>query len=72
MAPVRADASFGFGENGGVAGGAAVKEDQMDIDADVVIVGAGLAGLVAATEACAGGRNRVLILDQENEHNLGG
>ncbi len=44
----------------------------MDIDAAVVIVGAGLAGLVAATEACAGGRNRVLILDQENEHNLGG
>lgn len=64
--------SVRFGENGGVAGGAAVKEDQMDIDADVVIVGAGLAGLVAATEACAGGRNRVLILDQENEHNLGG
>lgn len=35
------------------------------------MVGAGLAGLVAACEAADRGR-RVLVLDQENEHNLGG
>jgi uncharacterized protein len=40
-------------------------------DADVIIIGAGLAGLVAAAEAADGGR-RVLILDQEGEENLGG
>ena len=40
-------------------------------DADVIVVGGGLAGLVAATEiADAGGR--VLVLDQEPEQNLGG
>ncbi|AQP48330.1 FAD-binding dehydrogenase [Tessaracoccus aquimaris] len=38
---------------------------------DVVVVGAGLAGLVAAYEAGLRG-NRVLILDQENRANLGG
>jgi uncharacterized protein len=40
-------------------------------DADVIIIGAGLAGLVAAAEAADGGR-RVLILDQEGEQSLGG
>jgi uncharacterized protein len=40
-------------------------------DADVIIVGAGLAGLVAAAEAADAGR-RVLLLDQEAEQNLGG
>jgi uncharacterized protein len=40
-------------------------------DADVIIVGAGLAGLVAAAEAADAGR-RVLVLDQEAEQNLGG
>ncbi|BBU20929.1 FAD-binding dehydrogenase [Mycobacterium xenopi] len=39
--------------------------------ADVVIVGAGLAGLVAACEVADRGL-RVLILDQENAANLGG
>ncbi|HZU46238.1 MAG TPA: FAD-binding dehydrogenase [Mycobacterium sp.] len=39
--------------------------------ADVIIVGAGLAGLVAACEVADRGR-RVLILDQENSANLGG
>jgi predicted oxidoreductase len=39
--------------------------------ADVVIVGAGLAGLVAATELAAAGR-RVVVLDQEPEASLGG
>lgn len=38
---------------------------------DVVIVGAGLAGLVAAREAVLRGR-RVVIVDQEAEANLGG
>lgn len=38
---------------------------------DVLIVGAGLAGLVAAAEALDAGR-QVLVLDQENEANLGG
>ncbi|RDH78805.1 FAD-binding dehydrogenase [Mycolicibacterium moriokaense] len=40
-------------------------------DADVIVVGAGLAGLVAACELVERGR-RVLIVDQENEHNIGG
>lgn len=38
---------------------------------DVVVVGAGLAGLVATAELTAAGR-RVLLLDQENRHSLGG
>ena len=40
-------------------------------DADVIIVGSGLAGLVAAAEAADAGR-RVLLLDQEGEQSLGG
>jgi predicted oxidoreductase len=40
-------------------------------DADVIVVGAGLAGLVAAAEAADMGR-RVLLLDQEGEQSLGG
>src|ERR1700726_4628037 len=38
---------------------------------DVIVVGAGLAGLVAATELAAAGR-RVTIVDQEPEQSLGG
>jgi uncharacterized protein len=41
------------------------------VDADVIVVGAGLAGLVAAAEAADAGR-RVLVLDQEPEQSLGG
>ncbi|WP_099020655.1 FAD-binding dehydrogenase [Mycolicibacterium palauense] len=41
------------------------------MDADVIVVGAGLAGLVAAGEAVERGR-RVLIVEQENAANLGG
>lgn len=40
-------------------------------EADVIIVGAGLAGLVAAAELADAGK-RVIILDQEPEQNLGG
>src|SRR2546428_13548004 len=40
-------------------------------DADVIIVGAGLAGLVAAAELVDAGR-RVIILEQEPEASLGG
>ena len=40
-------------------------------DADVIVVGAGLAGLVATSELIAAGR-RVLLLDQEPEQSLGG
>lgn len=40
-------------------------------DADVIVVGAGLAGLVAACELVERG-HRVLVLDQENAANLGG
>jgi predicted oxidoreductase len=43
----------------------------MPEDADVIIVGAGLAGLVAAYELVRAGK-RVLILDQENRANRGG
>lgn len=41
------------------------------MDADVVVVGAGLAGLVATHELTSRGK-RVVILDQENAANLGG
>lgn len=40
-------------------------------DTDVIIVGAGLAGLVAATELADAGK-RVIVVDQEGEQNLGG
>ena len=40
-------------------------------DADVIVVGAGLAGLVAACELVERG-HRVLIVDQENAANVGG
>jgi predicted oxidoreductase len=41
------------------------------LDADVVVVGAGLAGLVAAAEAADADRT-VVLLDQEGEQSLGG
>jgi predicted oxidoreductase len=40
-------------------------------DTDVLVVGAGLAGLVAATELADAGK-RVIVVDQEGEQNLGG
>ncbi|GAB2916178.1 FAD-binding dehydrogenase [Rhodococcus aerolatus] len=41
------------------------------MDADVIVVGAGLAGLVATAELADAGR-RVLLLDQQPEQDLGG
>ncbi|MFC0435828.1 FAD-binding dehydrogenase [Kutzneria buriramensis] len=43
----------------------------MTFEPDVIVVGAGLAGLVATHELVLAGR-RVLVLDQENRNNLGG
>jgi uncharacterized protein len=43
----------------------------MAYDADVIIVGAGLAGLVAAAELIDA-RKKIIILDQEPEQSLGG
>ncbi|WP_375777347.1 FAD-binding dehydrogenase [Bradyrhizobium sp. ma5] len=40
-------------------------------DADVIVIGAGLAGLVAATEIADAGK-RVIVLDQEREQSIGG
>ncbi|MGH6761305.1 MAG: FAD-binding dehydrogenase [Phyllobacterium sp.] len=41
------------------------------MDADAIIIGAGLAGLVAANELAGAGK-RVAIIDQEGENSLGG
>ena len=41
------------------------------MDADVIVVGAGLAGLVATGELVDAGR-KVILVDQENANNLGG
>ena len=43
----------------------------MPNEPDAIVIGSGLAGLVAASELIAAGR-QVALLDQENEHNLGG
>src|SRR5436309_661413 len=45
--------------------------ERMRMDADVIVVGAGLAGLVATAELADAGR-RVVLLDQEPEVSLGG
>ncbi len=44
---------------------------EADYEADVVVIGAGLAGLVATAELAASGR-RVALLEQEPEASLGG
>lgn len=43
----------------------------MTDEADVLIIGAGLAGLVAAVELAEAGK-RVIIVEQEPEQSLGG
>ena len=45
--------------------------NRQSYSSDVIVVGAGLAGLVAACEAADRGR-KVLVLDQEGEQSLGG
>lgn len=44
---------------------------QMAEETDVVVVGAGLSGLVAATEIADAGK-RVIVVDQEGEQSIGG
>ncbi|GFJ94013.1 hypothetical protein Prum_076550 [Phytohabitans rumicis] len=63
---------------GGVLAGVAVAQTAAPAfaaaasdDADAIVVGGGLAGLVATAELAAAGR-RVILLDQEPESNLGG
>ena len=63
---------------GGVAAGAAIGQAAMpgfaaaaSAQADAIVVGGGLAGLVATSELVAAGRT-VLLLDQEPEASLGG
>src|SRR3954452_24432953 len=46
-------------------------ERQMSNQADVIIIGAGLAGLVAAAEVADSGK-RAIIVEQEGEQSLGG
>ena len=43
----------------------------MNAETDVIVVGGGIAGLVAATEVADAGK-RVVVVDQEGEQNLGG
>jgi len=63
---------------GGVAAGATIAQAAVPAfgaaaasDADAIVVGGGLAGLVATSELVAAGR-KVLLLDQEPEASLGG
>ncbi len=56
------DAVFNSGGTGNI---------KMADDADVIVIGAGLAGLVAATEIADAGK-RVIVLDQEAEQSIGG
>ncbi len=52
-------------------GGAAHSTQQGNLTTDIVVIGAGLAGLVAAAEAADHGR-KVVVLDQEPAASLGG
>ncbi|MDX6744104.1 FAD-binding dehydrogenase [Actinocorallia sp. A-T 12471] len=54
-----------------LASAGAARASGRAADADVIVVGAGLAGLVATAELADAGR-RVILLDQEPESNLGG
>src|SRR5260221_13984512 len=56
-----------FGGSCAKSGG---RRDMAD-DADVIVVGGGLAGLVAAAEIADAGK-RVIIVEQEPEQSLGG
>ncbi len=48
-----------------------MSQSARQYDADAIVVGAGLAGLVAASELVDAGR-RVIIVDQESSQSLGG
>src|SRR3954470_10539583 len=61
----------GEGEWRGVEAGVVRGKGAMAVDADGIVVGAGLSGLVAATEIADAGK-RVIVLDQEGEQSLGG
>src|SRR6185436_11963411 len=58
-------------ESGGLHATQPRHEEGAMADADVIVVGGGLAGLVAATEIADAGK-RVILLDQEGEQSLGG
>src|ERR1700737_2773142 len=55
---------------GGSCANSGGRRDMAD-DADVIVVGGGLAGLVAASEIADAGK-RVIVVDQEGEQSLGG
>lgn len=61
------DAACGLDQTGAEATGGTRVADK----ADVIVVGGGLAGLVAAAELGDAGK-RVILLDQEGENSLGG
>src|SRR5438132_2017780 len=64
--------STSSGPSGGPRGhGPVVAFDLVSADADVIVVGGGLSGLVATAELADAGR-RVILLDQEPEASLGG
>lgn len=48
-----------------------IKKGGEKMEFDVIVIGAGLAGLVATTEIAQNGK-KVLLLDQEGEQSLGG
>src|SRR5207244_3024474 len=48
-----------------------LRAGRSKMDADAIVVGGGLAGLVAATELIEAGK-RVILLDQEPPQSLGG
>src|SRR6478736_7139108 len=48
-----------------------MESGRRKMDADAIVVGGGLAGLVAATELIEAGK-RVILVDQEPEQSLGG
>ncbi len=55
----------------GVGGRTRTGHHTMAYDADVIVIGAGLAGLAATAELADAGR-KVILLDQEPEQSLGG
>src|SRR6185295_8046724 len=73
--PAGVDARAGAGRSreaiGTGGGGASRAREGGPMHADVIVVGAGLAGLVATAELAAAGR-RVILLEQEPEASLGG